>query len=178
MEERQSAFEALFRAHHAAVYRYVVRRVEQTAVQDVVADTFLVAWRRHDEIVGDPLPWLLGVARRVSANHLRARARRAALDERLTAHSALPPASGIATQDGALRRALTSLGEADCEALLLVAWDELSNHDAAKVVGCSTTAFAVRLHRARRRLRQALESQSEDSPANSGVEGIATSDVH
>lgn len=179
MSEDRLAFERLFRAHHLAVYRYVMRRVEEPAVEDVVADTFLVAWRRQDEITGDPLPWLLGVARRICANHLRGRDRRAAPGELLAAQPNTPPTPGASTVDVGLKRALADLGEADREVLLLVAWDELGNREAAKVVGCSTAAFAVRLHRARRRLARALEIERGDRPANSsGTEGMAASDVH
>jgi RNA polymerase sigma-70 factor, ECF subfamily len=179
VRDERLAFEGLFRANHAAVYRFVVRRVEEAAVQDVVAEVFLVAWRRHEEIAGDPLPWLLGVARRVCANHLRGRERRVALGERLAAQAYGPPSSGAPPDDGELKRALTSLGDADREALLLVAWDGLSNREAAKVVGCRTATFAVRLHRARGRLARALEGERGDRTANStGTEGMATSDVH
>jgi RNA polymerase sigma-70 factor (ECF subfamily) len=179
VRDERLAFEALFRANHAAVHRYAMRRVEEAAVQDVVAETFLVAWRRHAEIADDPLPWLLGVARRVCANHLRGRQRRVALGERLAAQPYRPPSSGALSEDGELKLALSSLGEFDREALLLVAWDGLSNRDAAKVVGCSKATFAVRLHRARGRLARALESQDGNRPANrAGVEGMATSDVH
>jgi RNA polymerase sigma-70 factor (ECF subfamily) len=56
VSDKPIAFERMFRAHHPAVYRYVMRRVEEPAVEDLVAETFLVAWRRQDEISGDPLP--------------------------------------------------------------------------------------------------------------------------
>lgn len=178
VSDERVAFERLFRTNHPAVYRFVVRRVEEAAVQDVVAETFLVAWRRHDEITGDPLPWLLGVARRLCANHLRGRDRRAALGERLAAQPYHPPASRLSSEEGELKRALEGLGEADREALLLVAWDGLSNREAAIVVGCGTAAFAVRLHRARRRLARALTREGEDRTADStGAEGVAASDV-
>src|SRR6516164_5746133 len=85
MGEERNAFERLFRGHHLAVHRYALRRVGERAADDVVAETFLVAWRRHEEIVGDPLPWLLGVARRVCANQLRASVRQASLGRRLAA---------------------------------------------------------------------------------------------
>lgn len=178
VRDEHVAFEGLFRANHAAVYRFVVRRVEEAAVQDVVAETFLVAWRRHEEIAGDPLPWLLGVARRVCANHLRGRERRGALGERLAVQPSPPPSSDV-SPDGGLKRALACLGEADREALLLVAWDGLSNREAAKVVGCRKATFAVRLHRARARLARALERERGDRISKStDTGGMATSDVH
>ena len=63
--EAQARFEALYREHGGAVRRYVRRRAEAQSADDVVADVFVVAWRRLSDIPDDPLPWLLGVARRV-----------------------------------------------------------------------------------------------------------------
>ena len=177
MGEERNAFERLFRGHHLAVHRYALRRVGERAADDVVAETFMVAWRRHEEIVGDPLPWLLGVARRVCANQLRASVRQASLGRRLAAES-LPLSEDVPISDGRLKQALGRLGERDREVLLLVAWDGLSNDGAAKVLGCTTTAFRVRLHRARVRLAQALdEADSRAAPINQSG-GMATSDAH
>jgi RNA polymerase sigma-70 factor (ECF subfamily) len=162
------AFERLFRAHHAAVYRYAVRRVESAAVQDVVAETFLTAWRRYSELAGEPLPWLLGIARRVCANHQRGAARRTALGVRLAIER--EPAAQAARDDGRLRSAMATLRDTDREALLLVAWDGLSNGDAARVAGCSAGAFAVRVHRARRRLARALALSALDESTSGEVE--------
>ena len=158
MDDRRAAYERMFRANHGAVYRYVLRRVEGPAAEDVVGETFLVAWRRYDEVVGDPLPWLLGIARRLCANHLRGRARRSALSARLHAEVHPPVESDVDDADAAILSALASLREGDREALLLIAWDGLSNPQAAKVLGCGVGAFAVRLHRARRRLARELEA--------------------
>ena len=73
----------MFAGHHDAVRRYVVRRQSGALVDDAIADTFLVAWRRLDEIPDWTLPWLLGVARRVLADQRRAGRRRRSLSERL-----------------------------------------------------------------------------------------------
>jgi RNA polymerase sigma-70 factor (ECF subfamily) len=177
MGEERTAFERLFRRHQLAVYRYALRRVGERAVDDVVGETFLVAWRRREQIAGDPLPWLLGVARRVCANQLRASVRQASLGRRLAAES-LSFSEDVPIADGRLRLALGRLGERDREALLLVAWDGLSNGDAAKVLGCSTAAFAVRLHRARVRLAQALDDADSRAAAFNESGGMATSDAH
>jgi RNA polymerase sigma-70 factor (ECF subfamily) len=158
MDDKGAAYERMFRAHHGAVYRYALRRVEGPAVEDVVGETFLVAWRRYDELAGDPLPWLLGIARRLCANHLRGRARRSALAARLRAEPHPSGESHADVADAAVLSALATLREGDREALLLIAWDGLSNAQAAKVLGCGAGAFAVRLHRARRRLARELEA--------------------
>jgi RNA polymerase sigma-70 factor (ECF subfamily) len=76
--DAQQRFERLFRTHHAAVLAYVRRRASTERVDDAVAETFLVAWRRLDRVPDEPLPWLLGVARKVLATGARAERRRRA----------------------------------------------------------------------------------------------------
>jgi RNA polymerase sigma-70 factor (ECF subfamily) len=150
----------MFAVHHDAVRRYVVRRQAGALVDDAIADTFLVAWRRLDEIPDRTLPWLLGVARRVLADQRRAVRRRRSLSERLHVGALTDgrardwePPSGLTPE---LASALAALTEHEREALLLVAWDELSATDASRVAGCSAVAFRVRLHRARKRVADRL----------------------
>jgi RNA polymerase sigma-70 factor (ECF subfamily) len=158
-------FEEIFNACYEPVFRYAARRVAPEAVQDVVSETFLVAWRRHDELRGEPLPWLLGIARRVASTQRRGSARRDALRERLSSEPASPAASDrVRVGDSQLALALASLSERDREALTLVAWDGLDHRTAASVMGCSTGSLAVRLHRARRRLARTLGSSGEAQP--------------
>jgi RNA polymerase sigma-70 factor (ECF subfamily) len=85
-DDRRARFEALFAAHHAAVRGYVVRRSAGTALDDAVADTFLIAWRRLDELPEPALPWLLDVARRVLADQRRAARRRLAVQMGIDDH--------------------------------------------------------------------------------------------
>ena len=162
MGTSEAEFEHLFREHHDAVHRYVARRLASDAVQDIVSETFLTAWRRHGELKGDPLPWLLGVARRATANHLRGDARRGALHARLgTEHHANSPRD--LEPESQLALAVSMLPDRDREALMLVAWDGLDHRVAASVMGCSTAAFAVRIHRARRKLERALSTERDDT---------------
>ena len=149
-------FEQIFRDCYGAVVRYAARRVGPEAVQDVVSETFLVAWRRRGELRGEPLPWLLGIARRLAANQRRAGRRRENLARRLEP-AALTQAIGEPdVRDRQLAVALASLTERDREALMLVVWDGLDHRAAATVMGCTTGALTVRVHRARRRLARAL----------------------
>ena len=152
-------FEVLFRAHYSSVLAYAMRRIDRQQAEDVVAETFAVAWRRLPVVPDDELPWLYGVARRTIANQRRGNRRRAALILRLgrEAPSADRPAvaDGIADRE-AVAAALGRLSERDREALRLVAWEGLERERAARAAGCSTGAFAVRLHRARRRLVKEL----------------------
>ena len=162
MSTSEAEFERLFREHHDAVHRYVARRLAADAVQDIVSETFLRAWRRHGELKGDPLPWLRGVARRATANHVGGDARRGAHHTRLsTEHHANSP--GDPEPESQLTLALSTLPERDREALMLIAWDGLDHRVAASVMGCSTTAFAVRIHRARRKLQRALSTERDET---------------
>lgn len=155
--EREKRLEAMFRRHYGAVASYVNRRAAPDIVDDVVAETFLVAWRRLDDVPGEELPWLLGVASHTLATQRRSSARRGALLRKLTALSGPREApSAIGPADG-VSQALAKLSAADREAITLVAWDGLAPRDAAKVVGQPAAAFRVRLHRAKRRLRVELE---------------------
>jgi DNA-directed RNA polymerase specialized sigma24 family protein len=79
----RAAFEAMYREHVVIVPRYALSRVRGEQAKDVVAETFLVAWRRFDEVPDEPTSWLLGVARRVIATQSRGGARRVALGARL-----------------------------------------------------------------------------------------------
>jgi RNA polymerase sigma-70 factor, ECF subfamily len=157
-EARRQAFEELFNAHYWSVRAYVLRRSPADAAEDVVAETFLVAWRRLDSLGEDPLPWLLGVARRMLANQQRAERRRGALATRLqVVFAAETPAwEPPAEMSDELALAMVRLPASEREALLLVAWEGLEPSRAARVAGCSPVAFRARLHRARRHVAAAL----------------------
>lgn len=159
VNESREQFERVYQECYAAVHRYTARRVAPEAVQDVVADTFLTAWRRYGELRGEPLPWLLGIARRAAANQRRGGARRDALRERLAGEQRPSAELGPIDSDQPVAAALAALSARDREALTLVAWDGLEHRVAARVMGCSTGAFTVRVHRARRKLERALAGE-------------------
>lgn len=152
--------ERLFRSHYAAVVSYVRCRVSAQTADDVVAETFLVAWRRLEDVPEESLPWLLGVARNVIATQQRGARRRTALSSRLQ-DEALENESVTVEELGAVTVALASLPEKDREALTLIAWDGLGPSEAAAVMGTSAGAFRVRLHRAKKRLRALLEAHAD-----------------
>jgi RNA polymerase sigma factor (sigma-70 family) len=163
-ELAQIRFGQLYRDQGRAILAYALRRVEDPEdAAEVVAETFLVAWRRLDEVpVGASARlWLFGVARRVIANLHRAERRRSRLAERLaeslrTELATQPAPAGEAAE---ALRAMGGLSDDDRELLLLVSWEELSPGEAAKVFGISSLAIRSRLHRARRRLRALLEQR-------------------
>jgi RNA polymerase sigma factor (sigma-70 family) len=166
LTQRQARFAELYETNYAAVAAYGRRRSSEAVAEDVAHETFLVAWRRLDDIPADPLPWLLRVAWRVLANDRRGRARREALLDRLAqignagwTENGEPDREAISLP---LRTALEALSPASLEALLLVAWEGLTPSSAAKVLGCSEPTFRARLFRARRALARALRDAGLD----------------
>lgn len=157
--DREAAFVALFDAHYGKILAYATRRLAPDAAKDAVADTFVTAWLKLEALDGDPLVWLYGLARGAVANHRRRLARAQRLGER--ADQLTPrlderdPADDVAWRDS-FTAAFAQLSDDDREVLCLVAWEGLDPVAAAVVLGCSTGAFKVRLHRARRRLRRYL----------------------
>ena len=152
-EER---FRAVFRGTYPALRRYArYRGVRGVDIDDLVAATLEVAWRRLQEVPrDDPLPWLLAVERNLWRNARRAEERRALLVTRLghvVNEVELDP-----IEDHAVRDALAQLSEDDQELLRLIAWDGLSPGQAAFVLGCGSVAARSRLHRARNRLSRVL----------------------
>jgi RNA polymerase sigma-70 factor (ECF subfamily) len=150
--------EVLFEAHHRTVLAYAARRSPTlTDAEDVVAEVFLVAWRRLEAVPdGDEaLPWLLGVARRTIANQRRGLFRRRRLQERLETTVERPLPAAPTGAEPALE-ALSRLSKSDQELLRLVAWEELSHAEIAAILGISINAAAIRLHRARARFEEAL----------------------
>ena len=149
-EER---FRAVF-SHLGAVAAYARRRGNRDA-DAVAAEVMTIAWRRLADVpVDDPRPWLYATAR----NLVLADARRSPSVTLSQAGEPVDaaPAPEVPELDPALGAALRSLSQPDREALLLVAWEDLTPSQAARSLGISPTAFRVRLLRARRRLRAKL----------------------
>jgi len=159
-EQRRRRFEDVYAATHGPVLGYVLRRTDNSDdAADVIAETFLTAWRRLDDIPrGDEARlWLYGVARRVLANHHRGARRRSALADRLRADLAAAEQAPQFTGELAdIAVAFRGLPEADRELLALAGWEGLDAGQIATTLGCSRNAARIRLHRARRRLAGAL----------------------
>ncbi len=155
----EARFRHLYDDHLAIVASYASRRTTSPEdAADVVAETFLVAWRRVDSIPArEPQLWLLGVARNVLWNSDRANRRRRRLGAELARHAAFrQQRSAPNEQDVPLALAFAELADADKDILGMVAWEGLDAAEIAEVLGCSVNAARIRLHRARTRLRAAL----------------------
>jgi RNA polymerase sigma-70 factor (ECF subfamily) len=167
--EREKRFLAVAELVLEPVRRYLARRTDPATAAEVLNETLLVCWRRLDEVGEspegsdhhDPVPWAIVVARNLLANARRAERRRNRLVGKIIALD--PPASVIDDSPpdetgGAdtVVDALARLRSADAELLRLWAWDGLESPQLATVLGISANAAAIRLHRAKARLRAEL----------------------
>ncbi|MGW7266182.1 RNA polymerase sigma factor [Streptomyces sp. NPDC054842] len=175
-------FAAAYREHYWAVSRYVARRLDgrTSEVEEVVAEVFTVAWRRRAELPATPLPWLYGVARNCLANAVRGYGRRRRLVDRIghheTAHRRQIVDSPDTETPGAwVHEALARLAPGDQEVLRLTAWEGLGIDEIAVALGCGSRAAAMRLHRARGRLRTEIDRMRDTwRPHASATPGAGT----
>ena len=162
-DAHEANFRRLYHSHYSQIAAYARRRVDPHDADDVVAETFLIAWRRLEDIPsGDlELAWLYSVARRVISQGNRSGRRR----ERLLARLAQLKGPDVVVDETesladreVVHLALGRLRPDDRELLRLSEWEGLSSAQLALVFGCSTNAAAIRLHRAHRRFRRALDA--------------------
>jgi RNA polymerase sigma factor (sigma-70 family) len=161
--DRASGFESLYLEQYASIYAYVRRRLNDARVDvpDVVAEVFAVAWRRLDQVPAPPEDrlWLYGVARQCVSRARRTGRRRLRLQARLSeeARATVARNGSAGSTEDLVRAAMERLRPGEREALRLVMWEGLSHAEAAHVLGCSVNAVALRLRKARTRLRAQLE---------------------
>ena len=159
---REHRFRTLYVDHDDPVFRFVARRTDPASTEDVVADTFLVAWRRLDDVptrAGEALPWLYAVARNCLLNARRSIERQDALAVRIA--DGMPAVIGLDVDVVARRADLAvawrRITRAEQEVLALSVWENLTSPQAARVLGTSAAAYRLRLTRARRSLRRHLD---------------------
>ena len=162
-------FTGLYHDNYRMLLAYARRRVDEQTADEVVAETFLVAWRRRREVPeGYERAWLFGVARNTILTAARSARRLNKLRSKM--RSTTPPSwadnpSEVTDRSSALLPALRSLREADREILMLMAWEELSHDEIGRALGISPNAVAIRVHRARRRLADRMTALSGYSEA-------------
>jgi RNA polymerase sigma-70 factor (ECF subfamily) len=162
-QQADSRFQEIYDRYYEDVMLYVRRRAAADAVEDLVAETFLVCWRKLDQVPSEPLPWLYAVARKTLANHHRAAAPRELTGRLSREEDTFLPIE----EDGVLAAAFARLSEADREVLRLVAWEQLPPRSVARTLGVTQVACRVRFHRAKRRLaRHLAELEAPDTAAN------------
>jgi RNA polymerase sigma-70 factor (ECF subfamily) len=177
--DSEPIFESLYEAVYADLLRFVQRRAHPDHAEDVVADAFLVAWRRIDELPKhreDARAWLFGIARNVLLNDHRGAERRRTLGVRLSEATTVSQTFSYTHQDADLvvrrvdlARAWSRLSEVHQEALGLTVFEELRAPQAAAVLGISSVAFRLRLSRARRALRLHLDHLPQPSGTLAGT---------
>jgi len=169
-QAREARFTSLYEAHYSAVRAYAWRREPDTA-DDVVAETFTLAWQRLERVPTESLPWLIGIARNVRLNQDRGERRRRDREMRSAeSEDATSFTEGLEARS-TLTDALGRLSERDREVLLLAAWEGLDRPGLATALECSKTTAGVRLHRARKRLAAALSLIEAESDGVCAVRG-------
>jgi RNA polymerase sigma-70 factor (ECF subfamily) len=160
-----SMFEELFRDTRTDLLAYLLRRAASAEdAADLLAETYLIAWRRLDAIPSGKQArlWLFGVARNLLMKGAGRRRSADALVERLAADLRATKHPSQPVEDErlrAIRSALAALDERDREIVTLTAWEGLSPSEIASATGMSANLVRVRLHRARARIRRDLESR-------------------
>lgn len=176
----RDAFSVLYRDQVGRVTNFAARTLSSPGdVADLVAATFLVAlerWGSYNPARGEPAAWLLGIAANLAANQRRRQVRETLARARLDARALLSPddvEAVVARLDASaearrLRAVFDTLPEAHRQVLLLAGESSLSAASAAQAAGISPAAFRVRLSRARRALRRAMQSQTGPPPVEEG----------
>lgn len=169
----------LYEQHAGSITEYALRRTTGADAADVVADTFMVAWRRVGDIPPEPntLPWLYGVARRVLANQRRSTRRRTSLHDRLRheflEYESVSDRAEVAERFGCVADALAQLSDDDAELLRLTAWEGLTPTQIAAALDIDAAAARQRLHRARTRLRDRIDSGAPKPESQRGPAFVA-----
>jgi RNA polymerase sigma factor (sigma-70 family) len=160
------AFAEIFRRHAPDIKRYVARRLGSQAAEDVVAETFLAAFRqraRYDMARPSARPWLYGIATNLMGRHARQEVRQLRALER----SGVDPVTASFTDQvdrqvtaeafgPQLARALAAMPRGRRDALLLVAWGDLSYAEVAQALDVRIGTVRSRINRARTQLRREL----------------------
>lgn len=163
-------FTRLYERAYPNIARYLMRRGAGEEVADLAAETFIVAWRRRAQwrklSAEKRMAWLYGVARKLLANARRSAERRPASGTLGEASGQQPDHSDLTLAQLAVADALARLADDDAELIRLIAWEGLSPARAAEVLGCKPGTVTMRLHRARKRLRELMETTAQEGWPN------------
>ncbi len=162
-ENREARFRMLFEAGRSRLGSYTLRRTASPEdAADILAETFLIAWRRLEDVPeGEAgVLWLYATARHLLANQRRGQQRERLLVERLASELGKAVAQTDPIDHSSLdaARVLASLSAEDREILMLAGWEGLDSREIGAVLGCSAVAARIRLHRARGRMTAAASA--------------------
>ena len=169
--ERGKIFESLYSRHRLEVLAYCARRIGPSDAADACSETFLVAWRRIEDVPAPPmtLPYLYGIAGRVLSNHFRALHRRSRLGTVLGSLGVTSPPepADVVLQNSKNQdvvAAVRRLSPKDREIVMLYTWEELSRETIAEMMGTTKAAIDQRIHRSYRRLARMMAPTMESNP--------------
>jgi RNA polymerase sigma factor (sigma-70 family) len=161
----------LFRRHAPYIQRYVARRLGPDAADDIVAETFLLAFRqreKYDRSRADARPWLYGISTNLIGRHRRAEIRLYRALARTGADPVVEPFTdrvdervSASSASGQLAAALAKLSADVRDTLLLAAWGDLTYEEIATALGVPVGTVRSRLSRARSKLRQILQQEPQ-----------------
>jgi RNA polymerase sigma factor (sigma-70 family) len=161
-------FGAVFDRHAPSIFRFAAHRLGRQAAEDVLGETFTRAFAARNRaytVDGSLRAWLYRIASNLIADELRRHQRALAAGERLRARAGggqFDADAGVAAVDPELVAALEGLRNEEREALLLLAWGELSYAEIAVVTGDPIGTVRSRLNRARSRLRALLDASASE----------------
>jgi RNA polymerase sigma-70 factor (ECF subfamily) len=172
--ERRGVLDDWFRAYADRVLSYLLHRTDPQTAQDVLQEVFMTAFAKAEQVPEPPIGWMFGTARRLLANRRRGFRRQDSLIERLLRDVGEEDDPQTYELKSAFAHTLAAVSAGDREVLTLTGWYDLTPLEAAQALGCSPSAYAVRLHRARKRLATALDAAGYrgSSPAGKFAEAL------
>lgn len=178
-EDRRELLDGWFRAYANRVLAYLLHRTDPQTAQDVLQEVFVTAFRKAEQVPQPPLGWLFGTARRLLANKHRGHRRHDQLIARLLDDASKEADPDLAEVKEAFLQTLATLSPGDREVLTLTGWYDLTPREAAEALGTSAATYAVRLHRARKRLAAALDQAGYrgETPAGQLAEALRGTEV-
>ena len=172
--DRRALLDGWFRAYSDRVLAYLLHRTDPQTAQDLLQEVFVTAFRKAPDVPQPPIGWLFGTARRLLANKYRGRRREDQMIARLLEDIGLELDPDSAELKEAFAQTLATLSAADRDVLVLTGWYGLTPTEAADALNCTPSTYAVRLHRARKRLATALDEAGYrgDTPAGQLAEAL------
>ena len=168
MTDAECRFTAVYEAYQPKLYAYCRRRLTSHAAEDAVAEIFLIAWRKIDELPNgkEALLWLYRVAYLTVGHQWRSRSRRNRLETKM---ASIRPRHGVVPEEVVLQsdqmqrvlKAASRLKPKDHEVLRLSIWEELSHADIGHVLDMSPEAVAQRFYRAKKALTKELNRSEQ-----------------
>ena len=150
-------FTAIYRQYLSQVTKYLARRVGPSSVEDLASRIFEIAWQKRAQApAGHELPWLYRIAGYVVSNHRRNESARASFLAAFKPSESSPSVEDIAINDILLSQAWARLSPSERQVISLTSFDGLDNPSAARVLQITTNAFALRLSKAKSKLKKLL----------------------